>query len=204
MRALKVLLLSLFLVFACSPVFALITTDNVDKDTFQYEVGYKFATTDLAASYAAYEMSVETGLGSTANEIYFYTIPRDGVVVGMSVAGNTAIVGGSATFDVTINNQLTGIQTVIEPTPGTVRTAVGISGSAGNLYAFIRHDRATSVVEQGFRKVEDRTSSYHNSEHPYGKATAITAGNRIGVKVTTDSSLSGTTGDFVVVVYVLQ
>lgn len=195
----KKLLAFLFLLTFCfvSPAFGLIVTVNVDKDAFQYEVGYKFATQDLAASLTAVDVPVGTeDLGHN----FEYVIPRDARVVGMSVASNRASTSGAATFDVVINSTVTGIQAVIDAS--VVRSAVGTSGSSGSQYSFIRQDRASTTVAQGFR-AENGTEDKHDADHPYGKATAITAGNRIGVQVTTSSGFS-VEDDFVVVIYVLE
>lgn len=204
-KAMKKFLLtiSLFLLIS-KPVFALIETNNVSKDDFLYEVGYAFATGDLAASQSAVQIpvAIETGTG----HIFEYTIPRDGRIVGMSVTGDIALtVAGAATFDVTINGNVTGVQTVIEKlSASTGRAAVGIGGSADAQYAYIRQDRADTVVARGLRAEYPKdTASFHDADHRYGKATALVAGNRVGVKVTTTSGFVSMS-DYVVVVYVLE
>lgn len=196
----RLLLASLFLLVTSVPAFGLIVTDNVDRDDFQYEVGYSFATEDLTASLSAIEIPARHA--DTISNFY-YVVPRDGRIVGMSVAGNAAVTDGAATFDITINSQVTGVQTVIENTVTTARSAVGIGGSAGSQYAYIRQDRAETAVFQGFR-AETSTADRHNADHPYGKATALSAGNRVGVKVTTSSGLTPTSVDYLIVIYVLE
>lgn len=196
----RLFLISLFLLFTFGSAFALIVTDNVDKDAFQYEVPYHFSTNDLATSQTAVEIPVIAG---ATQHNFYYVIPRDGRIVGMSIAGNKAVVAGAATFDLTINGTVTGIQTVIEPTVGTARSAVGISGSAGPQFAYIRQDRAETASARGFRSSSDK-ASYHNAEHFYGKATALSAGNRVGARITTSSSFAPTTTDYVITIYVLE
>lgn len=189
-----ILLISLFFLFS-SPVFALIVTDNVDKDDFQYEVPYVFATPDLAASKTEVTIPIDGNLTNSSG----YTIPRDGKLVGISVWSSGALTGGAATFDVTINEAVTGVQAVIEP---NARTAIGNSGSSGMTYAYMRQDRADKRTHQGFNL--GSSPSYYDAEHKYGKATPITAGNRIGVKATTSSGFTPDNTDYVVVVYVLE
>ena len=199
----KLLFVFLFLLVCsfASPSYALIVTENVDKDAFQYEVGYKFATDDLAASLTAKEFSVESG--SDVNDVFYYVVPREGRIVGMSVSSNNAVTLGAATFDVTINGLVTGVQTVIEPTAETVRSAVGTEGKADPQYAYIRQDRADTRVRQGFR-AESNTAGIYDADHQYGKATALSAGNRVGVVVTTSSAFAATANDYIVVIYVLE
>lgn len=197
----KALLLSISLLLLVSnPVYALIETENVDRDEFQYEVGYQFATGDLQASQSAVEIPVIVDLGHNFDLV----VPRKGSLVGMSVAGNAACATGAATFDVTIAGTVTGIQTVIEPTAGSsAQTATGVGGAAGPQYAYIRKVREDSPVARGFRHTYDR-NSFHDADHVYGKATALSAGNRIGVKVTTSSDFAPTSSDYVVVIYALH
>jgi hypothetical protein len=195
----KLFLVSLFLMLIfglCNPVSALITTENVDKDTFQYEVPYAFATTDMGAAQTVAEITVSPAVSG-----YYYTIPRSGRLVGISVAANTAVTSGGATFDVTINSYVTGIQTVLQS--GTARTAVGNSGAGGTTYAYMRQDRSETAASRGFRVSSDR-ASYHNAENSFGKATPLVAGDRIGVKVTTSSGFAPMTSDYFVVIYVLE
>jgi len=195
----KLLLACLFLLI-CTPAFGLIVTDNVDRDNFGYEVAFSYATDNISANTIAWEIPVE----STLDDNFYYVVPRDGRVVGMSVAGSAACTAGAATFDITINGAVTGIQTVIEPTATTARSAVGINGAADPQYAYIRQDRADSVVARGFRVSLDRVG-YHDAEHPFGKATALTAGNRIGVTINTTTGFTPTaTTDYLVVIYVLE
>lgn len=195
MRRLAVMLA----IFSLFPVnaFALLVTDNVDKTEFKYEVGYRFATSDLQASLTAAEIPV---IPDATQHNFYYVVPRDGRVVGISVAGNNALSAGGATFDVTINGTVTGIQTVIE---SPARTALGESGSSGTQFAYMRQDRAQTASVRGFRSAIDTTSK-HDTDNPYGRATPITAGNRIGVRVTTSSTWSPATLDYIVTIYVLE
>ena len=194
----KLFLLSLFLLFLCSPAFALLVTDNVDRDKFQYEIGYTFSTDDIGASKTAIEIPNVHG---TSQFNFYYVIPRDARIVGMSTAGSQVCTVGSATFDVTINGTVTGIQNVVDE--GASRSAVGNSGSTGSQYSYIRQDRAEDIVSRGFRPADDKTD-IHDTTYPYGKATPLSAGNRIGVKVTTSSNFTPTNADYVITVYVLQ
>lgn len=184
----------LFLLFFCSSALGLIVTDNVDIDNFQYEIGYQFSTVDLAASLTAAFFPT-----SGRNAIYGYTIPRSGKIVGISVAGNRPVVSGAATFDVTINETVTGIQAIIEASP--LRLAIGNSGSTGTQFSYMRQDRADTRTHQGFKR---DTSQFYDKTHLYGKATALSAGNRVGVSVTTSSGFAPTVADYVVTVYVLE
>lgn len=200
----KKFILAITLLLLCSPAWALIVTDNVDKDSFGYEVAYQFATNDLGASYTANNMPIRASASIADN---FYVVPRDGYILGLSVAGNVACTAGAATFDVTINEQVTGIQAVIEDRIGTVdRTAVGTSGAAGERWAYIWQPRGQDVTSQGFRGSGGVgcLADLYNNEHPYGKATPLTAGNRIGVKVTTSSGFTPTAADYIVVIYALH
>ena len=196
----KLILTSLLVLTLCFPAYALLVTDNVDRDNFQYEIPYQFATTDLGASLTAVTFSVSglAGSGTAANPNY--VIPRSGRIVGIAVSGNAAITAGGATFDVTINGTVTGVQTVIE---SPARSAVGNTGSSGTQFAYMRQDRADTAASRGF-KASDDSANFHNADNPFGKATALSAGNRVGVRVTTSSTLSPTTIDYVVTVYVLE
>ena len=208
----KLLIVSLFLVFGfCGSALALITTDNTDRDSFQYELGYRFATGDIGASKTSVEVYTNPVTGSNIGNdgITYYVIPRgssatyQGRIVGISAyAGKVCTLGG-ATFDVTINSNVTGIQAVIDSS--TARSAVGITGSTGTQYSYIRHDRTQSNVEQGFRpSTNSWTPDRYNADHPYGKATGLVAGDRIGVKMTTSSNFTPNDADVVITVYVLQ
>ena len=194
----KKLLLTLFLLLLVpQSAYPLIVTDNVDRDKFQYEVGYRFSSGDTVASTTSLDVAMEA---SSTGHNFFYTIPRDGRVVGMAIAGNEAITTGQATFDITINGQVTGIQTVLEP---IVHSAVGIAGKTGPQYAYIRQDRSESRTAQGFR-AEGDIDDIHLVNTPYGKATPLVAGNRIGVQITTSSLYAPVTNAYVVVIYVLH
>lgn len=198
-RLISIFLLLLVGSLSTNLAFALIVTDNVDKDDFRYEVTYTFSTQDLAVSQTAMEVPIDT---SFVHDNFVYAISRDGRLVGMSIAGDQACTAGAATFDITINSQVTGIQTVIEPAP--VRSAVGIGGASGTTYAYIRQDRADTVVSRGFRGADDKSTSFHNTEHQFGRATPLVAGNRVGVRVTTSSAFAPVDSAYVIVVYVLE
>lgn len=193
----KLFLLCLSLLILPVSAFALIVTDSVDKDSFGYEVAYRFATSDLQASLTAAEVPVIPG---AAQHNFYYTIHRDGKVVGISVAGNDPVAVGGATFDVTINGTITGVQTVVE---SPARAALGATGSSGTQFAYMRQDRAETNSARGFRASGDR-AGLHNTDHPYGRATPLTAGSRIGVAVTTSATWVDTTADYIVTIYVLE
>ena len=203
----KLILTLLFLFSICFCVrnvsFAEITTENVDKDRFLYEDGFMYATYDLAASQTSMELPIIPGLtGARTN--YYRLVKRtgndtvNGRIVGIAVSGNKACTSGAATFDVTINGTVTGIQAVIQP---NTLSAVGNVGSSGAQYTYLNQDRASDTVPLGFRPT---ASGFHDSDHPYGKATGLNAGNRIGIKVTTSSGFAPTSNGYVTTVYVLQ
>lgn len=193
----KLILASLFAIGLCPSAFALLVTDNVDKDSFQYEVPYSFATNNLAASQTAVEFPITAG---AVQNNYYWTVPRSGKIVGIAVSGNNAVTAGGATFDITINGNVTGIQTVIE---SPARSAAGNTGSSGTQYAYMRQDRSETAASRGF-KVSSPSADRHDADNPYGRATPLSAGNRVGVKVTTNSAFTPTTIDYVVTVYVLE
>ena len=199
----KLLLISLFLLLFVRPVHALITIDNLDFDRFPWQSSYRFASSDLAASLTEAEMPTEA---SQTNQNLYYTISRGSVagygkIIGISVAGNGAIVAGGATFDVTINGCTTGIQAVID---SPVRAALVDSGSTGTTYAYMRQSWNTDVTSRGFKAAYNK-GSYHDVDHYYGKATALSAGDRIGIKVSTSSGfLPAGSRDYVATVYVLE
>lgn len=196
----KLIFVSLFfLIFSLisSSAFALIVTDNTDEDNFLYEVPYQFATSNLAASLTASAFPI---ISTTVNNTG-YLLLRAGKIVGISVAGDGVYTGtGGATFDVTINGTVTGVQGWIQ---NTTISALGNTGSAGPQYSYIRQYRNEIKSALGFRK-NDATGDWHNRDNPYGKATPLVAGDRIGVKVTTSSGWGVNTNDYVVTVYVLE
>ena len=198
----KKLLLSISLfLLVCGPAYGLIETRNVDPDNFDYEVAFGFSTADTSTTVTGLAIPIN----STLTDNFYYVVPRDGRVVGMSVAGSAACTAGAATFDITINGTVTGVQAVIEPTALAVRSAVGIDGKADPQYAYIRQDRASSTVAQGFRKTGHPQEDRYDAEHPYGKATALTAGNRIGVNFITSTDFApNSSTDYLVVIYVLE
>lgn len=190
----------LFLLIAVSQSFALITTDNVDKDSFGYQTPYLFATSNLSANQTT--IAVSTAGTSGSNEVSEYVVPRAGSIVGLAVTGNANVTTGAATFDVTINGELTGIQAVINKNPGTF---IG-TGSSGIKYAYARQDRSDVTVSQGTKDTSvSNRASFYSADYPFGRATPLVAGDRIGVKV--NSSLNFTTNqsiDYVATVYVLN
>lgn len=198
----KFILVSLLLLFT-SPAFALIVTDNVDKADFLYEVAFGYATSDLDANSIDWEINVVPDLASS----YYYVVSRDGRIVGMSVSGDAAVTAGAATFDITINGLVTGVQAVLEPTTeATARIAVGTSGSADPRYAYIRQDRADTAAAQGFRVVYTTDKAdFHDVDNPYGRATPLVAGNRVGVLVNTTANFApNSSTDYVITIYVLE
>ena len=203
----KILLATLFLlIFGVSDsAFALLKTNNVHKEDFKYEVPYFFASEDLTQSMTAIKVGVGAVNGSSTDgfgDNFFYVVSRDGFLTGMSVAMSTPLTNGAATFDVTINGTVTGVQVVIEDNP--VRTAVGTTGSSGDQFGFIRQDRSDTNAADGFKGDDEFTLSRHNSDNPFGRATPLTAGNRIGLKLTTDSTLLPGHADAIITIYVLQ
>ena len=183
----------------CIQAHAMIITNDVDRNNFLYQSAYTFSTSDLAATQTAVDLQV--GTGATLANNFYRTVSRDGSVVGISVTGSTPLNVGAATFDITINGTVTGVQTVIEAAP--VRTAIGNYGKSDSQFAYMRQDRDETAASRGFRPL-GYTADVHNSDNPYGRATPLTAGDRIGVKVTTSSNLSVQTIDYVVTVYVLE
>ncbi len=194
-------LVSLFLLIGVSSASALLNTDNTDKETFKYEVPYVFASEDLTASLTDETVAVIGGGVFASN--FSYVIPRDGRLVGISVAGSRVCTTGAASFDVTINGTVTGFISVIE---SAARSAVGTSGSSGTQFAYTRQDRAETPVAQGFKTLRlTGNLEYHDANHIYGKASAIAAGDRIGVEVTTSSDfLAPTFADYIITIYVLE
>jgi hypothetical protein len=195
----KLLFILLFLAVTCNHAFALLTTENVDKDKFGYMVTYQFATANMAASRTDDEMP--TSGTSSPNMQNYYVVPRDGTIAGISVASNLTITSGSATFDVTINENKSGLEAVIAASPAL--SAIESVGNSGSRYSYINQDRSEDVVKRGFSSSLQRTN-YYDAEHPYGKATALTAGDRIGIKVSTSSGYANTTADFTATVFVLD
>lgn len=202
MRKFLVASLFLLIVSVSVPAFALLETNNVDVDNFNYMIAYQFASADIAASLTARDIPILNNTVSTTQlENLYFTVHRPGNVVGISVAGNAPATAGGATFDVTINNQVTGIQAVIEVGPDVV--AVGIDGSSDQQYAYRVHDRRDSRVAPGFY-LSGGSPAWHDLVNAYGKATALVAGNQIGVEVTTHSTFAPANSDYVIVVYVLE
>ena len=194
----KLVFTFLFLFAICVPAFALLVTDSTDEENFQYLVAYKFATEDLAANVSNVNIPI---IPRKAGVNFFYVLPKGGKVVGISVAGNMGLLPTeAATFDVTINGQTTGVQTVLEK---VARSAVGNVGSSGENYAYMRQYRNETKVAKGFRRGFHDDYNFYNEEQPYGRATPLSAGNRIGVQVTT-SSAGHADNDVVAVVYVLE
>ena len=196
----KLIFISLFLlIFSLfsSSAFALLVTDNTDEDNFLYQAPYNFATSNLTASVTLGRVSV---MSNPFQDNFYYVVPRDARITGISVASDRPITAGGATFDVTINDKLTGVQAWIQP--NTI-TALGNTGSAGTQYGYIRQYRNETAAAIGFRRSGNK-GYYHNADNPYGKATPLVAGDRIGVKVTSSSGLLPITCDYIITIYVLQ
>ena len=211
MRRIILLVFCILLVVSYQTAYGLLVTDNTDKDKFQYEVTYRFASSDFTQSMTAAEVPAislnGTGQSNPTRDVFYTVVPRDGKVVGMSVAARDAITSGSATFDVTINGLVTGVQTLLEDAPVTTvnaRTALGTTGGSGTTWSFIRQDRNDTNAARGFRTTNNSTNDRHNADNPFGRATPISAGNRIGVRVTTSSGLYPLTNAYTVTVYVLE
>lgn len=203
MRKLLLLALPLLLILSfTTPAHALLNTDNVDETKFQYRVAYTFGTGNIVASETRAEMYTYPGYTNALMKAHVVTRPAN--IVGMSVAGNAVLTAGEATFDVTVNGTITGIQVSLDPY--TARSAAGTAGSTGSQYGYIEQDRDETAVPRGFRSVGDiRSWSYGGDyDHRYGYATALAAGDRLGVVATTNSTLAPLTNDYTINVYVLE
>ncbi len=213
----KLALVSLFLlvVFGMAvPAYSEILTNNVDRDKFQYVVPFQFATADVGVTLTTSTLPIIYDLGTTGTKTnYYYAIYRGSTdgntlparIVGMAASGSAACTSGAATFDITINGAQTGIKAVIEPAPN--RNAVGLNGATGATYTYIEQYRDDVAVPKGFN-MGPRASingDWYNWSYPYGYATPLVAGDRIGVNVTTSSGfLPALTTDYIVVIYVLE
>lgn len=188
--------LFLFLLVVSGSSYAMINTANVDRVTFTYQTPYNFATNNVAVSLTNDPIAIVGG-STAGSQILYYTVPRAGNIVGISVYGNAASTAGWATFEVVLNGTPTGIKTQINK---DTATASGIPGTATSQYSYILQDRDTNYVPKG----HNGKNVTGNSAFPYGKATAVAAGNRIGVNVTTSSGFAPTTSDYQVTVWVLN
>jgi hypothetical protein len=188
-------------VVCVSNASALLVTASCDKDAFQTRTCYEFASTDVAASLTKVDIPIRGTTGG--NSVFEYVIPKDARLVGITVSQHVSklATAGYATYDVTINGTITGLQAGISP---SVFSAVGSPGTTGTYLAYSSHDRDTIAMEQGFKLANPNTVYRHDSDNPYGKATPLVAGNRIGVKVTTGSAYAPVTADPVIRVYVVE
>ena len=201
-------MLCLFLVIAfclvVSQADAKIKNPNVDikEGGFQYKVAYHFATQDIAASLSATEIPIVGGIEAlgpiqTTGSSLYYTMPFKGRIVAISIAANAALTGGSATAEVTINGQLTGVRTAVDYNGTSLRQTSG---------------EKTAHAQWNYRTIEydnDRPDNWGGGQHTandydYGKATQLAAGDRIGAKLSTDANFTVANTDFVVTVIVLQ
>ncbi len=203
MKKLIFLLVITLLCLWVTPAFALIRTRNVEADDygsgdskFDYKVAYQFATQDVAASISAVAMPVPTANADSTlhKHSLYYAMPFKGSIVGISIATYETLTGGSATAEVTINGYVTG-----------VRTALEVSN--------VRHYPSGLVTTHS--RVNANTLAYDDDSppnwgggrhkavtHPYGKATPLVVGDRIGVNIETSSGVNTT--DYVVTVIILQ
>ena len=196
-RILCIFLSITFLLIVTPSAFALIRTRNVDIDDggFGYKVSYQFATTDVGGGQTAIELPTD----ATINNQYYYTMPFKGSIVGISIASNTAITRGSVTADVTINGAVTGVRTALD---GGATAKWSRSGQVADHRQF---NYNTILFDTDIP--DDFGGGTHDTIHPYGKATALTAGDRIGVKLTTSTgagSLLPGTAEMNITVMVLQ
>lgn len=184
-----------------SNAFALLTTENCDKEKFLVKTVYEFASNDVAASLTAVDIPAKDPSG--VNTVLEYVVPSNARLVGISVSENAtkAATSGSATYDVTINGTVTGLQALVS---SFATPYLGASGSAGTYLSYSFHDRDSDSMERGFKAPNANSSYRHDADHPYGKATALVAGSRIGVKVTTSSGYAPVSADPLIRVYVVE
>ena len=189
-----------FLSIVTPSAFALIRTRNVDIDDggFGYKVAYQFSTNNVGAGQTAIEVTTNAVDGQL-----YYTIPFKGSIIGVSIASSAALTNGSATADVTINGTVTGVR-------------VALDGGATTLWA--KSGELADHRQYNYRTIAFDDDSPENwggtcgqgaqscqSGYEYGKATPLVAGDRIGVKLTTSSSVLPTgTAEFTITVMVLQ
>lgn len=178
----KIILLLVITLLWVEPAFALIRTRNVDIDEggFQYKVAYQFATTDVGAVLDAAELCTDATI---TNQLY-YTMPFKGSIVGISIASNAALTNGSMTADVTINGIVTGVRTAIDG-QGAAKDV-----RAGEVTAHTTYNYNTILFDDD--SPPDWGGGYHDTKRVYGKATPLSAGDRIGVKLSTTGDLETT------------
>ena len=201
MKKLIFLLVITLLCLWVTPAFALIRTRNVEADDygsgdskFDYKVAYQFATGNVAASTSATAMPVPDNV-AMGTQNYYYAMPFKGSIVGISIASYTALTGGSATAEVTINGVVTGVRTALN-SPGTARDY-----PSGLVTAHSRVNANTLAYDDD--SPPNWGGAWHRATtHEYGKATSLVVGDRLGVNIETSSGVNAT--DYVVTVIVLQ
>lgn len=193
----KILLVFLFLLLVCCvPSYALIQTDNTDikEGGFGYKVAYKWASYDVGSNLTAVELPVS--FDTTTRYNLYYPMIFKGNIVGVSIAASGAPTAGSATAEVYINGLATGVRTAIDA-GGTVKSAKSGGRTVHTTYNYNQLDFDSEVAGSW-------GGSWDGKVYPYGRATALAAGDYIGVKLTTSSNFAPNTDDFVVTVIILQ
>ena len=202
-RILCIFLSITFLLIVTPSAFALIRTRNVDIDTgeFGYKVPYQFASTNVGGAVTAGELATD----ATISNIYYYTMPFKGSIVGVSIAVNAAITAGSITADVTINGTVTGVRTAIDAGAQEVWSKSGqLADHRQYNYQFIAFDDDSPEDWGGTCGLGAQSCS---AGYEYGRATPLVAGDRIGVRLTTSPAkpqLAPATTEVNVTVMVLQ
>jgi len=121
-------------------------------DRKEQVISYCFMQSDVAASQTDIALNV---LGLSGNtEI---VVPKDGSVIGISIASNDARTAGTLTVDITVNGTKTGLQAILDGT----------------------------------------NSQYHYATQAM-RTDEFSAGDRIGVKITTDGDWAPVIADIVV------
>lgn len=195
----------LFLVITCfwvMPASAAIRTRNVDfnDEGFQYKVPYQFATEDVGENVTETAIPAAAAVRNTPADQYYYAVPYKGNIIGIAIASNTAITAYSVTADVTINGCVTGVRTTLN----SGQTAkISSSGEVAS------HSQSNCNTLDLISGVPDESppnwgGGAYDSYHPYGRATPLVAGDRIGVKITTDNGMRPTSADINVTVFILQ
>lgn len=194
------LLVITFLCLWASPAHALIRTRNVDaKDygtgdsKFDYKVAYQFITGDVAASTSLVAMPVPTSYKNQRHNFY-YAMPFKGNIVAISIMSKAALTGGSATAEVTINGYVTGVRTAINAGGNTRDSESGL--------VTVHTQYNAQTLEYDDDAPADWGGSIHDVNHPYGKATPLVVGDRVGVNIETSAGINVT--DYVVTVIILQ
>ena len=180
-----IFLLVITLLLWATPASALIRTRNVDakdygsgESKFKYKVAYTFATTNVGDSLTASQLSVD----ATITDVDFYIMPFKGTIVGISIGSSAALTAGSVTADVTINGTVTGVRTALDAGGSTRHNQSGL------LAAHTQYNLNTLAYDDD--SPPDWGGAKHDDTHLYGKATALAAGDRLGVKLTTSSAFA--------------